>query len=266
MRTCTNPFHQQLTIRSTQRHRTRLRPRHHRLASGGQKGKEARRNQHTRQSPPISGDTLLGAGRGLSVEVAVDGGAGDAEFGGDLGDGVAALAVVAEFVIHLPGQCDLARPELRLLPAGASAGSGGARPSRVRSDIRACSNSAIAPRIWKNIRPTAVEVSMPWSSTTRSTPAVCSVLGQLDQVLQGAAEPVELGDHQLVPARLRQQGLVELGRRGELAGGLVDEDLVAAGGGEGVVLGLRGVGRGSRPARSRSSWRGAYREPPTARH
>ena len=40
--------------------------------------------------------------------------------------------------------------------------------------IWACSNSAIAPRIWKNIRPTAVEVSMPWSSTTRSTPAVCS--------------------------------------------------------------------------------------------
>jgi hypothetical protein len=37
---CTNPFHQQLTIRSTQHHRTRLRPRHHRLASGGQKEKK----------------------------------------------------------------------------------------------------------------------------------------------------------------------------------------------------------------------------------
>ena len=44
-----------------------------------------------------------------------------------------------------------------------------ARPSRVRSDIRACLNSAIEPRIWKNIRPMAVVVSMPWSRTTRST-------------------------------------------------------------------------------------------------
>ncbi|MDT7762896.1 MAG: hypothetical protein QOC63_2316 [Mycobacterium sp.] len=33
---------------------------------------------------------------------------------------------------------------------------------RVRSDIGACSNSAMAPRIWKNMRPTAVEVSMRW--------------------------------------------------------------------------------------------------------
>ena len=36
--------------------------------------------------------------------------------------------------------------------------------------------TSIAPRIWKNMRPTAVEVSMPWSSTTRSTPRVLSVL------------------------------------------------------------------------------------------
>src|SRR5664279_4667690 len=40
-----------------------------------------------------------------------------------------------------------------------------ASPSKVRLDINACSNSEIAPRIWKNIRPTAVEESTPWSGS-----------------------------------------------------------------------------------------------------
>src|SRR5674536_339177 len=35
--------------------------------------------------------------------------------------------------------------------------------------MSARSNSEIAPRIWTNIRPTAVAVSTPWSSTTKST-------------------------------------------------------------------------------------------------
>lgn len=47
-----------------------------------------------------------------------------------------------------------------------------ARPSKVRSDASAPSNSAMDPSIWKNIRPAAVEVSIPWSRTTRSTPRV----------------------------------------------------------------------------------------------
>jgi hypothetical protein len=34
----------------------------------------------------------------------------------------------------------------------------------------------MAPRIWKSIRPTAVEVSIPWSSTTRS--GAVTVLGE----------------------------------------------------------------------------------------
>jgi hypothetical protein len=58
-------------------------------------------------------------------------------------------------------------------------------------------------------------------------------------VLEGPAEPVELGDHQLValPVR-RQQRLVQLRAAGEIAGCRVDDDRVAVGGGEGVVLGL----------------------------
>jgi len=57
-------------------------------------------------------------------------------------------------------------------------------------------------------------------------------------VFQAAAEPGEFGDHELVsPAVGDQEGLVEFGAAGELAGRFVDEDLFAACGGEGVVLG-----------------------------
>lgn len=83
----------------------------------------------------------------------VDGGAGDAELFGDLLDGVAAFAVVVAFVVHLSGELHLPGAELGFLAAGATAGAGGSRPSRARS------NSAMVPRIGKNMRPTAVEVS-----------------------------------------------------------------------------------------------------------
>jgi hypothetical protein len=56
-------------------------------------------------------------------------------------------------------------------------------------------------------------------------------------VFEGAAGPVEFGDHGLVAAAAGdQQRLVQFGAAGELAGCLVDEDLFAAGCGEGVVL------------------------------
>jgi hypothetical protein len=44
------------------------------------------------------------------------------------------------------------------------------RPSRVRSIISACSNAAMVPRIWKNIRPIAVGVSaLPHQPTSRGS-------------------------------------------------------------------------------------------------
>jgi hypothetical protein len=77
---------------------------------------------------------------------------------------------------------------------------------------------------------------MPWSSTTRSTPRPSGV-GQFDQVLQGTAEAVGLGHDELIASAVRgQQRLVQFGAAGELAGGFVDEDRFAAGGGECVVL------------------------------
>ena len=81
-------------------------------------------------------------------------------------------------VIEQPVQ-DVGRvavPDIGFCPPVLPRARAAARPSRVRSDIRACSNSAIEPRIWKNMRPMAVDVSMPWSRTTRSTPRACSVL------------------------------------------------------------------------------------------
>ena len=59
----------------------------------------------------------------------------------------------------------------------------------------------------------------------------------VDQVAQGAAEPVELGDDQLVTGAVGgQEGLVQFWAARELARRLVDEDLLAAGGSERVVL------------------------------
>jgi hypothetical protein len=89
--------------------------------------------------------------------VSVDGGAGDAELLGDLLDGVLAFAVVAGFLIHLPGELYLTRAQFRLCPPVRPRARAAASPSIVRSDIRACSNSAIAPMIEKNSLPTAVE-------------------------------------------------------------------------------------------------------------
>src|SRR4051812_8938146 len=57
-----------------------------------------------------------------AVEVAVDGGAGDAELGGDLGDGE------LSGLIHFPGQPGLPHPELGFLSAGAAPCPGGSQP------------------------------------------------------------------------------------------------------------------------------------------
>jgi hypothetical protein len=93
--------------------------------------------------------------------VAVDGGSGNTELGGDLGDGVLTLAVGANFVVHPPGQLHLPDPSFGFCPSVRPRALAAASPSIVRSDINACSNSAIGPMMEKNSMPTAVDVSMP---------------------------------------------------------------------------------------------------------
>ena len=110
------------------------------------------------------------------VEVTVDRGPADTELRRNLRDGVQPAPVRAGLLVHPPGKFRPPRSELRFCPPVHPRARAAARPSIVRSDIRACSNSAIEPRIWKNIRPMTVEVSMPWSSTTRSTLCSCRSL------------------------------------------------------------------------------------------
>ncbi len=66
-----------------------------------------------------------GRGRWRLVEVAVDGGSGDAEFGGDLGDGPLVLAVGVKLVVHRPGEVGLPGSEFGLGSAHPAACPGG---------------------------------------------------------------------------------------------------------------------------------------------
>lgn len=77
-------------------------------------------------------------------QVPVDGGPGDAEFQGDALDGVGRFPVVVLFFIHFAGQFGVEGTEFGFCPP--------VSPSRVRSDISACSNAPIEPRMWKDIR------------------------------------------------------------------------------------------------------------------
>jgi len=75
------------------------------------------------------------------------------------------------------------------------------------------------------------------------------ILGQVDEVLEGSSESVELGDDELVTfAAGDGQCLLELRPAGQFPGSMVDEDLVAAGRGERVVLRLRVLIAGRHPA------------------
>jgi hypothetical protein len=87
--------------------------------------------------------------------VVVEGAGADAEQLGDRSDAVLGIGQ------HVPGRAE----DLRCDDGGASAdpaaGAGRGQAFTGVGDDQFPENSAIAPRIWKNITPTAVEASMP---------------------------------------------------------------------------------------------------------
>jgi hypothetical protein len=165
----------------------------------------------------------------------VDGGAGDAELVSNLLDGVLPLAVLAPLVVHLPGKLYLPRPEFGFLSAGAAAGAGGVQAV----------DGAFGHQDVLKLGDGAEDVEEHAAHGGGGVDALVEhhqvhalglqLLGQLDQVFQRAAEPVEFGDHELAPCRLADRGPCPV--RGG-ATGLVDEYLGAAGHRERVVLGL----------------------------
>lgn len=209
-----------------------------------------------------------GGGRGGVeglAQVPVDGGAGDAELGGDLRNGVAAFAVLAALVVHLPGKLDLTRSQLRFLPAGAPARAGGGQAVHGafgHQGVFELRDGAEDLEEHPAHGGGGVDVLVEHHQVD---PLGLQLLGQLDQVLQRPAEPVQLGHHELVAGPVgRQQGLVQLGSAGELAGRLVEEDLVAPGRRQRVALGLRMLVAGGDPPVADPHEGGPYREPPTA--
>ncbi len=159
-------------------------------------------------------------------QCAVDGRPGHAELGGDRRHRVAPFAVLAEFVVHLPGEFDLARAQFGLLAAGAPAG-----PRRRQAVPGALGHQRVLElgeraedleehpahrggRVDALVEHHQVHTALPESG------------GQGDQVRQGPTEPVELGHRELITVAQDEERLVELGAAGELAAHLVDVDMV----------------------------------------
>ena len=178
----------------------------------------------------------LGSSR-LRLEVAVYGGPGDPELGGDLGHGVRRAPVGAEFLVHCPGDLGLAGGELGLLPPGTAP-----RPGRGQAVTGALRHQGVLELGYG-----AEDVEEHPPERGRSVDALVEhhkvdsfglqLVGKGDQVLEGAPEPVQLGDDQLIVLPGHEQGLVQLRAPGQLAARLVDEDLVAANSCQGVPLG-----------------------------
>ncbi len=86
--------------------------------------------------------------------------------------------------------------------------------------------------------------------------ALLEMPGELDQMLQRAAEAIELGDDELIAGSIGgQESVLQLRSFGELARSGLDEDLLATSRSEGVPP--RGADRALRRARNRPSCRAA---------
>jgi hypothetical protein len=142
------------------------------------------------------------------------------ERGDDLGDGVLAG------VVHLLGLVELALGELSRRPPTRPRARAAASPSRVPSTMVSRSNSASPAMMRKNSRPIGVEVSMPCSSTMKSTWRASNQANRVEQVPMVAASALQTGDDHLVAGLQACHQLVEVWAGGKFAGCLVDVDPV----------------------------------------
>lgn len=172
-------------------------------------------------------------------EVPVDGGPGDAEFLGDVLDRVGTFPVEALFFIHFAGQPDLAGSEFWFLPAGPPSRTGSGEtvtgPFGHQGVFELGDRAEDLEKHPADGRRRVDALVQDHQVNTAHLPR----LGELDEVFQRPAEPVEFGHHELIKRPVaREQRFVELGSAGEFSGGCVNEDLLAAGRCQGVVLGF----------------------------
>ena len=164
--------------------------------------------------------------------MAVDGGAGDAELGGDLGDGEFAC------LVHLPRQPGLALPELGFLSPGPSTRPCGGEPVEGAFGHQGVFELGDGAEDLEEHPPDRGGGVDALVEHDQVDVVVVQLLGEVDELFQRPAEAVALGDHELVGGAQPAQRFVELGPAGELARRLVGEDALAAGGAECVGLGV----------------------------
>jgi len=129
--------------------------------------------------------------------VPVDGGAGDPEFRGDLRHGVRAFTLVVGLVVHLLGQGDLAGAEFGFLAAGAAAGAGGESVDGALGHEGVLELGDGTEDLEEHAAEGGGGIDALVEHDQVDT-AVLKLLGQLEEVFQGAAAPVEFGDDDLV--------------------------------------------------------------------
>jgi len=94
--------------------------------------------------------------------------------------------------------------------------------------VQITQNSAIAASMWKNGQPPGVDVSNRLPKRPEPDPPLVQGSHGVDQVPQGAAEPVEAPHHQGVPRPQALQDLLQLRTAVQHPRCVVDEHLIAA--------------------------------------